>query len=279
MFLAISKWADLFAAPLTWALVLSAAGLFLSLRGGRGLSSGLLRAADTADRSRRRSARAGAGCIALAILVLWIFSTGKVGNALVRSLEASAPSTWDPNATYDAVIVLGGLLDAAATESSGAPDYTDAVERLTRTFELLRSGRAKMALISGGTVDPRVHEAVEARVLKAQLVQWGIDPARIVIEDQSRNTRENALDLAPVVRQRRWNKLLLITSAFHMQRAAGCLRAVGLSFDTLPVDFRSHDPERFPAGLAPRVESLGLSTFALHEFLGRLVYRLRGYTA
>jgi uncharacterized SAM-binding protein YcdF (DUF218 family) len=263
VFIALSYIAGLAAAPLTWALLLLCAAALLSVR---------------RTPARQRLA-AGAGLLAL--LVLAVFSSAPVSNALLRSLERDAaasprPGTREP---YDAVIVLCGLLDAEATESGGAPDYTDAVDRLHAGFDLLRTGRARTALLSGGSLDPRVHEAVEARVLSRQLQSWGIDGARLVVEDQSRNTRENAVNSARIVRERGWQRLLLVTSAFHMQRAAGAFRAAGLSFDTLPVDFRWRDPARFPQSAVPRAESLAQSTLALHEWVGRLAYRWRGYSA
>jgi uncharacterized SAM-binding protein YcdF (DUF218 family) len=260
VFFALSKVADLLAAPLTWALLLCAVAAVLALRGRRGNS------------------RAAAGCLVAALLLLSAFSTEAVANALFRSLERGVVSSFDPRVTYDAVLLLGGLLDAQATESSGVPNYTEAVERLLRTFELLREGHARNVLISGGSIDPRVREAVEARVLARQLAAWGIEPSRIVVEDRSRNTRENALASAALVRQRSWKKLLLVTSAYHLPRAEGCFRAVGLTFDSLPVDFRARDPERFPASLQPRAENLSRSTFALHEFVGRWAYRQRGWS-
>jgi uncharacterized SAM-binding protein YcdF (DUF218 family) len=264
VFIALSHIAGLAAAPLTWALLLLCAAVILGVR---------------PTPARQRLA---AGVALLALLVLAVFSSAPVSNALFRSLERDAPASLprlDARNPYDAVIVLSGLLDAEATESGGAPDYTDAVDRLHAGFDLLRTGRARAVLLSGGSVDPRVHEAVEARVLSRQLQSWGIAEARIVVEDQSRNTRENAVNSARIVRERGWQRLLLVTSAFHMQRAAGAFRAAGLSFDTLPVDFRWRDPARFPQSLLPRAESLAQSTLALHEWVGRLAYRWRGYSA
>lgn len=264
MFIALSHLAGYAASPLTWAiLLLCGASVLAALR----------------DPGRQRLAALPA---LLALLVLAVFSSPRASNALFRSLERGASATPLParGEPYDAVIVLSGLLDAEATESAGAPGYTDAVERLHAGFEILRSGRAREALLSGGSVDPRIHQAVEARVLSRQLQAWGIDGARIVIEDQSRNTRENAVYSARIVRARGWKRLLLVTSAFHMERAAGAFRAAGVpAFDTLPVDFRSHDPARFPQGWLPRAESLAQSTLALHEWVGRFAYRARGYAS
>jgi uncharacterized SAM-binding protein YcdF (DUF218 family) len=81
-----------------------------------------------------------------------------------------------------------------------------------------------------------------------------------------------------LVREHGWKTLLLVTSAAHMPRAAGCFAAVGLRPDMLPVDVRiSSTPLRRMSWL-PRVGNLGQSTEALRELVGRVVYEQRGWS-
>jgi uncharacterized SAM-binding protein YcdF (DUF218 family) len=80
------------------------------------------------------------------------------------------------------------------------------------------------------------------------------------------------------VARERWGSLLLVTSAAHMARAAGCFRAVGLTPDTLPVDQRALPPAWDAWSPLPRAVHLAQSELALRELAGRLVYRLRGYS-
>lgn len=256
MFLFLSKLLDLLLAPLSWGLLLLLAALLL--------------------RRRARLARALQG---LALALLYLFSIEPVSDGLMRLTEAGAVSTWRPDVVYDAVIVLGGGLDPGATERSGRPEYNAAPERILRGYELLREGRARRMLISGGSLDRRPQAVIEAEVLARQLQQWGIAPERLVIEGRSRNTRENALESEKLVRAHGWQSLLLVTSAAHMPRAQGCFAAVGLRPDTLPVDVRaSAVPWRMGSWL-PRAGALNASTDALRELAGRVVYRLRGWTA
>jgi uncharacterized SAM-binding protein YcdF (DUF218 family) len=119
---------------------------------------------------------------------------------------------------------------------------------------------------------------VEARVLADQLVAWGIDRARLLTEEKSRNTRENAIESAVIARRENLGSLVLVTSAFHMPRAAGCFRAVGLPVDTMAVDLRSCNCPITINRFLPRTQSLHTSAGALREFAGRLIYRLRGYS-
>ncbi|NVJ21452.1 YdcF family protein [Myxococcus sp. AM011] len=256
MFLILSKVLDLFLAPLTWALLLLVVGGAVLRRRPR-LSRGLT--------------LAGLG-------VLYLFSTDVVSTLLTSVAESGAKDTSEPGVTYDAVIVLGGGLDPAATERTGRVEFNAASERVLKGFELVREGRARHVFISGGSLDPRPEAVVEADVLSRLLQEWGVPAERIVTEGRSRNTRENALESERIIRERGWKRLLLVTSAAHMPRAAGCFAAVGLRPDTLPVDARM--PATRPGRLSwvPRASSLSQSTDVLRELAGRVVYRLRGWT-
>ncbi len=255
MFLVLSKLLDLFLAPLSWVLLLLLAGLVLW-----------------------RRTRLAVTLQGLALALLYAFSIEPVANGLLRLTEAGAVSTYRPEVVYDAVIVLGGGLDPGATERSGRPEYNAAPERILRGYELLREGRARRMLISGGSLDPRPEAVVEADVLARQLESWGIASEQLVKEGRSRNTRENAVESEKLIREKGWKTLLLVTSAAHMPRARGCFAAVGLRPDTLPVDVRASSLPLRMASWLPRAGSFNASTDALRELAGRAVYRLRGWS-
>ena len=255
VFITLSKILDLGLEPLTWALLLLAAALLLRPRG-----------------------RLAGGLVAAAAAVLVLFSLSATADRLMRFAESSAPRTFRPGARYDAVIVLGGVLEQRPSTLGGeGPEMTSAADRITRALELLRTGQARNVLISGGAMHPQPGEPVEAEELSALLQAWGVPAEQIAVEPRSRNTRENAVESARIVAERGWREVLLVTSAAHMPRALGCFRRAGLSPDALPVDYRSGDGggERW----LPRAMALQKSTEAIRELAGRVVYRVAGYTA
>jgi uncharacterized SAM-binding protein YcdF (DUF218 family) len=258
LFLALSKLLDLLLAPLTWTALLVVAGFALR---------------------RRRPAVAWALAL-LGAVELVVFSTPSVADAIMRRAERAAPRTWRPDQTYDVVIVLGGVVELRPTWMDDGKDLNGAAERITRAFELLHAGRARDVLLSGGVSNPAPGEPAESEQLAAMLREWGVPPERIVVETRSRNTRENAVESARVVADRGWKRLLLVTSAMRMPRALGCFRRVGLSPDALPVDYRAGAPGS-AAGFEswwPRAAELEMSTDALRELAGRVVYRVKGYS-
>jgi uncharacterized SAM-binding protein YcdF (DUF218 family) len=257
MFFLLSKTLDIFAAPLTWVFVCLAFAIPWRKK--------------TVHSKRRTRISVGAAAV-----ILLLFSNVWVSKGLMHLLEMSAHDTSKPRQTYDAVILLGGMYDGWNAKSG--PEgiaVNDNFERFIATYDLLRSDRARDVVITAGPNDGE--GLTEAEALRDLLVTWGIDATRIVVERDSANTRENALFSKPLIEERGYKSLLLVTSAAHMRRAEGCFRKVGLTFDTLPVDFRA-TPAAIPTNILPRASNLELATRALREWLGRAVYAISGYT-
>jgi len=260
VFFVLSKLLDVFLSPYSWGVLLLVAAV-------------PWRRPRQPGRWKRRRL---AGLLGLAILFL--FSLEPVSNRLLYRLEHLTPSTYDPGVTYDVVILLGGLGDERVAMETGQPAFNDNVERLIATHRLLADDRARFAIVSGGPEHPELAEHSEARVLARQISAWGIEPSRVLLEDQARNTRENAVYSQRIVEERRFEKVLVVTSAFHMRRAAECFEAVGMKVDRLSVDFRAHR-EGGPGSSSwlPRASHLAHSTATIREMAGLWIYRFQGY--
>jgi uncharacterized SAM-binding protein YcdF (DUF218 family) len=249
VFYVLSKLLDIVFTPLAWVLA-------LCLWAGFGRS-----------REARRAPL-------VAVLILYAASLWPVANGLERYLESGAERTMRPGTIYDAVVLLGGAVDHEATATSGVPSYNGGVERLLVTYDLLRTGRAKHVIVSGGKSVPD-DPVIEARVLGEQLVDWGIEPSRVILDESARNTRENAERSKLLLDQNGFRSVLVVTSAFHMARAMGCFRASGVAADALPVDYRASNR---PMSLQPSAGALEQTTHTLRELAGRAVYRILGYS-
>jgi uncharacterized SAM-binding protein YcdF (DUF218 family) len=259
VFFVLSKVLDLFLSPYTWGLLLLAAAVPWGRRSAR------------TWRRRRLFGAAGLG-------VLLICSTEAVANGLVWHVEHSYVSTYRDDVVYDAVVLLGGVVDEDATAESGQPAYNENVERVIMTHRLLRDGKAKVAIVSGAAMSPALVAYGEAVVLGHQLEDWGIAKDRIILEDKARNTHENALFVQRIAQARGLSRVLIVTSAFHMPRSVECFNAVGMKVDTMAVDWRGHDHRTDGlAGWLPRTRNLMVTTNMLREISGRYVYRVRGY--
>src|SRR5262249_50874328 len=170
----------------------------------------------------------------LAFVLVALFGLSPIGNALIIPLEDRFPA-WDATrGAPDGIIVLGGTIDAWGPRN----------QRLLVVPELLRRYPNARVLFSGGALiddgDP------EAKFAARLLDSFGIVPSRIILEDRSRNTLENAVFSKAIVQPKPGERWLLVTSAYHMPRAIGVFREAGFPVEPYPVDWRIHRVEAGP---------------------------------
>lgn len=252
MFYTLSKTLDVLLSPLVWVLLLLAAAVVVGDRRGRALA-------------------------AAALLLGYALSTGFVSNLLAIAAERPVPPAPDPGERYDVAVVLGGMTDEVNTKTWGHPSYTDAIDRLVTAHAWYAAGRVDRLLVTGGRKDD--DHPSEAEIMADQLAAWGVPRDRVLLETEAHNTRENAVFAAAILEEHGLSRVLVVTSARHGARALGCFRAVGVEADFLAVDHQAL-PARFgPDVWLPRAEGLARSEAVLRELAGRVVYRLRGWSA
>jgi uncharacterized SAM-binding protein YcdF (DUF218 family) len=135
---------------------------------------------------------------------------------------------------------------------------------------------AKLALI-GGEGDFFPIGFAEARATEGFALEEGILPTRIILEERSRSTHENAVYAKEMIRPQPGESWVLVTSAFHMPRAIASFSAVGWPVIPYPVDYKI-DPQTGLRLNFSLVEGLSASTLAGKEWAGLFGYRLMGWT-
>ena len=144
-------------------------------------------------------------------------------------------------------------------------------------MRLWRAGKAQTIIVSGGN-GPWGRPSANEASLAAELLQaYGVPPDSIIVEGNSRNTHENAINTAGVWRERHFRSGLLVTSATHMPRAIASFRKAGLDVAPWPADLRGGDPPTSVFDFLPDANALEMTTTAIKEWLGLAVYRLRGW--
>jgi uncharacterized SAM-binding protein YcdF (DUF218 family) len=103
----------------------------------------------------------------------------------------------------------------------------------------------------------------------------GVPANMIWTEDLSESTHENALYTAAILRQRGISRVALVVDAVRMPRAAACLQRLGIDVAPAPSDFRTFGPRRDE--LLPSWKAIQRNESTLHESVGLLWYRLRGW--
>jgi len=173
----------------------------------------------------------------------------------------------------DAIVLLGGAT-RGDTHMSTLADLNQRADRLVHAVALYKAGKAPVVLVSGGSA---TGARPEAKQIKDLLEIMGVPARRILLENVSRNTRENAQFSAQILKSRDIHRILLVTSAYHMRRARALFEAEGLSVIPAPTDFQRLVAQEIIPPWLPTASRLNQTTDALHELVGIAVYRMRGW--
>jgi uncharacterized SAM-binding protein YcdF (DUF218 family) len=210
---------------------------------------------------RRPAGRKLAG---MTVALVLLFGVAPLGGLLIKPLETrfEIPAALS---RVDGIIVLSGSEQVALSELYSQPQINAAGDRLT-TFLALAVAHPEARLVyTGGT---------QTKAARGLILGAGVAPSRIVFEEEARNTCESAPATRALVAPSSGERWLLVTSAAHLPRAVACFRAADWDVVPYPTDFRS--------GSTPwsydLVGNLATLNLAVHEWLGLLYYRLRGYT-
>lgn len=221
--------------------------------------------------------RRGRGLLTVISLIVVVIATVPLGTRVMVALENRFPLPVLP-ARIDGIIVLGGVVDPGLSEARGQVALNGSVERITVLPDLLRRYPDARVVFSGGSGDPFDQSLKEADYLAPLLSTLGVAPSRLILENQSRNTWENATHSHDLINPAPDDQWLLVTSAFHMPRAVGCFRQAGWNVLPYPVDYGYRGEEDVALGFN---FGRGVSAWsqALHELLGLLFYRLTDRTS
>jgi uncharacterized SAM-binding protein YcdF (DUF218 family) len=221
--------------------------------------------------------RHGLAFVLIASLAFLTTATLPVAPWLAAPLENRFPPVTTPPEKVDGIIVLGGAVDPGLTEARGPVSISEAAERITEGVALaLRYPKARVLLSGGeGLLFPK--GLGEAETTRRLFIELGVAPERIILEDASRNTWENAAFSYRTVQPRPDETWLLVTSAMHMPRAVGCFRRAGWSIVPYPVNFRTYPSVHFALGFG-FPGGLDLLNLVIKEWDGLIAYYLLGRT-
>ncbi|MGC1395057.1 MAG: YdcF family protein, partial [Coleofasciculaceae cyanobacterium] len=217
-------------------------------------------------------------------LVLLLSSNSWVANSLVQSLEwQQIPQGALP--TADAIVVLGG-----ATRSKFPPrpsvDLSEAGDRVLYGAQLYRQGKAPLIIASGGRINWRGGGSAESADMAEIMRTLGVPDSAILQDPTSFNTYQNAVNVQQILKKQGIRKILLVTSAMHMPRSLAIFQRLGIDTVAAPTDFLvtrqelaepNSSIEASLLNIVPDAFRLEMTTRALKEYLGTLIYRLRGW--
>jgi len=203
--------------------------------------------------------------------VFYLLSTGVVSELLLGSLE----SRYEPPSEVvgDAVIMLGGGATADTRDVDGLGNLGGSAANRLLTAARLQKKLNVPIILSGGQV--YADSGREAQIAKRMLLSLGIPAEKIMIEDQSLNTKQNAQFVHKLLNEQGYSKPILVTSAFHMERSVINFHKENIDVVPYPSDYMVNKNHVFHYNkLAPSVGALRDNTVFLQEWLGILVAKM-----
>jgi len=160
--------------------------------------------------------------VSLCLTLVFVFMLQ--GNKLPSVLENFLIIDEEPKPA-DVIIVLGG--------GSG--------ERVDYGVRLYQSGYATKLLLTGG---PCGWETTEAKFMERLALSLGVPKDNILLEEESLSTYENARYTLEIMRAKKFESAILVTSPYHTKRASMIFRRffIGIDLTTCSVPYNSSDP-------------------------------------
>lgn len=223
--------------------------------------------------------RLAAVAIVVGLVVHGTVSFTNFGYLIMQPLEDRFAVPSPPPQRVDAIIMLGGATLERPSAARQITEMNDAGDRLTTTLWLARTYPSAKIFISGGggaLTDDGESEAVTAERF---FLAFGIDRRRLVLEGESRNTDENVANTKELLGESSQGTILLVTSAFHMPRSVGIFSRAGLPVIPWPTDYRTPGPQTFGFDIANPVQNVNVSTAAIKEWVGLVIYNWSGKTS
>jgi len=197
-------------------------------------------------------------------------------NWLIQPLEDRFPRPENPEG-FDGIIILGGAVDTIVTGGRGDTALTMSAERITITARLAAQLPEALIIHTGGQGIIVSAQATEAEGAARLFEDFGIAADRVVLEDVSKNTWQNAVLARDLVKPEPGQTWLLVTSAYHMPRSMGVFDRAGWTGVTAyPVDYRTRGKEDRMLGFGGVSKGLRRFDVAFREWVGLTVYWLMG---
>jgi uncharacterized SAM-binding protein YcdF (DUF218 family) len=220
--------------------------------------------------------------LALLALLYWTLSIPVFGDLLSNRFQPSGARRLGGAevARCDAIVVLGAGVVTFSLNGFQAsiPDR----QTIFNAFEGARlyhaSARKVPVVASGGVVNEQWQREPESLVIRNLLIQAGVPAAAIIVESRSRTTHEQALNLAPIIRQHGWKQVAVVAPSVQMPRAVNGFAHEGITVVAAEAPFASDSaPASAVSRWLPSGDALAASARASYDYMAWCYYWARGW--
>src|SRR5207237_6192386 len=176
--------------------------------------------------------------LTISIAGIVLLSLNAVASVLSLPLEVWYDQNPIPSGDADAIVVLAGAVASPLPPQNPYPVVGhDTYVRIQHAAWLFKHWASKPVLACGGGLDSESYSKTMQHLLEAE----GVPPDLIWIESRSRSTYENALYGARMLKQHGISRIVLVTDATSMIRAAASFRKQGITVVPAPFQFDNLD--------------------------------------
>ena len=211
-------------------------------------------------------------------IFMYVISNSFLVDEIVRAWEYCDDDIYLKDTKYDLAIVLGGM--GRIDERQNRFDFGFSGDRLFQTLELYHKQRVNKILITGGSGSISHPNHREAVYIKKYLKNIAIPDSNVIIENNSKNTYENAVFTKHILDSMQFKgSILLVTSSFHMRRSLAIFNKAGYKNITpyITNKFTGKRKFEFDHCFIPNVEAVFSLNLILHEMAGYITYKAKGY--
>jgi uncharacterized SAM-binding protein YcdF (DUF218 family) len=212
----------------------------------------------------------------LAFFILALSAWTSLGALLLNPLEDRFQRPAPPPENVAGIVVLGGGLEGAVNLARGGYELNSGGDRFVETAILARRYPQAKVVVSGGVGSLVLEGEGDAVSAPRLLAALGVAPERLILEDKSRNTYENAAFTKALVTPKPGETWLLVTSAFHMPRAKALFDRAGFATVPWPADYRTSGREGVSLFADNTADALANTTIGMREWIGLATYWLTG---
>tara|TARA_X000000950_G_scaffold230977_1_gene279398 strand:- start:50 stop:628 length:579 start_codon:yes stop_codon:yes gene_type:complete len=170
----------------------------------------------------------------------------------------------------DAVIVLGGMLDKVGGQNNTKYEFFDP-DRFLGGIDLIKSFKSEKLILMSSQLPWTNNWKPEGKVLKEKAISLGLDPDQILVTEKVKNTYEESIAVTKLIPNN--SSVILVTSAYHMDRSKYLFEKQGFKVTAFPVDFKSSNQELSLISFLPNIDSLYKASLFIRENIGRLYYK------
>jgi len=207
------------------------------------------------------------GAVAAGVMFVTLFTSTGAWALQVLEARSTRPDLPEPLAC---MIVLGGAFDLEVTAGRGGMEMNQAADRFIEAARIARLRPEAKILVSGGDGSFSGDYKGDADLAGGFFSAMGVDPARLLREDASRNTAENVAYAKAVLDKNSLADCLLITSAYHMPRALALFAAKGVKVLPWPTDYRASGRVTLGFDFTQPTLNAQLTSTAAREWLATL---------